>query len=163
MGLTVCLRKRRVLISVPNYLIWGTIRWVKDSKAHVFTSHGKKKKCVSARKKHPKVAQSCMPSGSVGWVTLLRGPSEDGQSLSLPPGCAGHGHSALWDLISLLTCDVYAPLCIWLKVCNKHSTKVETQLLKNTSRFWLISLIVCVRGGGSSQWPRQWSNCYYKV
>ena len=46
MGLTVCLEKERVLISVPNYLIWGEIRWVKDSKTNISTGPMERKRNV---------------------------------------------------------------------------------------------------------------------
>lgn len=58
MGLTVCLKKGRVLISVPNYLIWGEIRWVKDSKTHISTSPCGEEKEMYTSKEEPPLGDS---------------------------------------------------------------------------------------------------------
>lgn len=65
MGLTVCLKKGRVLILGPKLpYLGGELGGLKTAKPMLPQAHGKERKCALGRENHPKVTESCSPSGS---------------------------------------------------------------------------------------------------
>lgn len=75
MGLTVCLKKGRVLILCPKlpYLGGRGIRWVKDSETHVPTSPWEGKEVGLGEGEPPKVTESCSRQAleEGGWTNPL--------------------------------------------------------------------------------------------